>query len=59
MYYKSHAKVISAARHRGYKKIFMLNSAEQEILNALTYKNIEKCSFFQAQISLESYFSCS
>ena len=34
----------------------MLNSAEQEILNAHKYKkNIKK---FQTQISLESYVSC-
>ena len=39
-----------------YETFFMLNSAEQEILNAPKYKNIKKCSFFQAQISLECYF---
>ena len=37
----------------------MLNSADHEILNAYKYKNIKKFSFFQAQISLECYFSCS
>ena len=31
---------------------FMLSSAENEILNAHKYKNINKFSFFQAQISL-------
>ena len=41
------------------KLFFMLNSAEHEILNARKYKNIKKFSFFQAQISLECYFSCS
>ena len=39
------------------KKKNMLNSAEHEILNALKYKNMKKFSFFQAQISLECYFS--
>ena len=43
---------------RGYKRIFMLNSAEHEILNAHKYKNIVKFSILQAQISLECYFSC-
>ena len=38
-------------------KNFMLNSAEHEILNAHKCKNIKKLSFFQAQISLEHYFS--
>ena len=38
---------------------FMLNSAEHEILNARKYKNILKNLHFQAQISLECYFSCS
>ena len=37
-------------------KKFMLNTAEHEILNAHQYKNIEKCRFFQAQISLECFF---
>ena len=45
-------------RTRGYKTFFMLNSAEHEILNAYKYKNIKKLSIFQAQISLECYFSC-
>ena len=40
-------------------KIFMLNSAEHGILNANEYKNIKKFSYFQAQISLERYFSSS
>ena len=43
-------------RPRGYKTIFMLNSVEQEILNAHKYKNIKKFSFFPTQISLECYF---
>ena len=30
----------------GYKKLFMLNSAEHEILNAYKYKNIKKFSLF-------------
>ena len=46
-------------RPRVYKKVFMLNSAEHEILYAHKYKNINKFSFFQAQISLEHYFSSS
>ena len=45
---------------QGYKKNFMLNSAEHEISDAHMYKNIKKkFSFFQAQISLECYFQCS
>ena len=44
---------------RGYKTFFMLNSPEHEILNAHKYENINKVSIFQAQISLECYFSCS
>ena len=44
---------------RGYKTFFMLNSAQHVILNAHKYKSIEKVSIFQAQISLERYFSCS
>ena len=44
---------------RGYKTFFTLNSVEHEILNAHTYKNIKKFSFFQTQISRECYFSCS
>ena len=48
-----------ASRPRGYKTFPMLNSIEHEILNAHKCKNIEKFSFFQAQISLECYFSCS
>ena len=46
-------------RPRGYKTFFMLNSAEHETLNAHHYENIKKFSIFQAQISLECYFSCS
>ena len=38
---------------------FMLNSAEQDILNAYKYTNIQKFHFFQAQESTECYFSCS
>ena len=38
-------------RSREYKKNFMLNSAEHEILKANKYKNIKKISFFQAQMS--------
>ena len=41
------------------KLFFMLNSVEYEILNAYKYKNFKKLSFFQAQISVEGYFSCS
>ena len=45
-----------STRVRGYKTFPMLNSAEHEILNAHTYKNIKKFIIFQAQISLECYF---
>ena len=31
---------------RGYKKIFMLNSAEHEILNAYSYKRYEEIKHF-------------
>ena len=41
----------------GYKTFFMLTSTEHEILNAHSHKNYKKMSFFQAQISLEYYFS--
>ena len=34
-------------RGRGYKKIFMFNSAEHEVLNAHKYKNIQNSAFFQ------------
>ena len=44
---------------QGYKTFFMLNSVEYEILNAHKYENVKKFSIFQAQISLECYFSCS
>ena len=47
------------SRPRGYKTFFILNSVEHEILNAHKYENIKKFSIFQAQISLECYFSCS
>ena len=46
-------------RARGYKTFTMLNSAEHEILNAYKYKTIKKFCSFQAQISVEWYFSCS
>ena len=46
-------------RPRSYNTFFMLKSVEYEILNAHKYINIEKFNFFQAQISLEWYFSCS
>ena len=41
---------------RGYKTFFMLNSVENEILNAHKYNNIKKFSLYSAQISLECYF---
>ena len=41
---------------QGYKKNFVLNSAEHEILNAHQYKNIKKFRIFRTQISLECYF---
>ena len=41
------------------KEVSILNSAEQEILNAHKYKNIKKFSFFQVQISLKCYVFCS
>ena len=46
-------------RRQGYKTFSMLNSIEHGISNAHKCKNIEKSSFFQVQISLECYFSCS
>ena len=49
----------SDIRARGYKTFFVLNSAEHGILSAHKSKNIKKISIFQAQISLECYFSCS
>ena len=52
-------RVTQLTRPRGYKTFFMLNSLEHEILNAHKYENINKVSIFQAQISLECYFSCS
>ena len=36
--------------------VFMLNSAEYEILNAHKHKNIKKFGCFQAHIGLECYF---
>ena len=42
---------------RGYKNFFILNLVEHDILNARKYKNINKFSVFQAQISGEGYFS--
>ena len=42
---------------RGYKTFFVLNSVEHEILNAHKYKNIKKLGLFNAQLSLECYFS--
>ena len=44
-------------RPRGYKTFFVLNSVEHEILNAHKYKNIKKFGLFDAQLSLECYFS--
>ena len=40
---------------QGYKKNFMLNSAEHEISNAHKYKSTKKGSFFQAQVSSENF----
>ena len=42
-------------------KQFRINSADHEILNAHKYKKISRkfWGFFQAQLSLECYFSCS
>ena len=51
--------VCNEIRPRGYKTSLMLNSVEHEILNAHKYENIKKYSIFQAQLSLECYFSCS
>ena len=42
---------------RGYKTFFVLNSVEPGILNAHEYKNIKKFGIFNAQLSLECYFS--
>ena len=39
-------------RARGYRTVFMLNSAEHEMLNAHKYENIKKFCIFQVQISL-------
>ena len=48
-----------SVRPRGYKKKVhaQLSCPEHEISNAFKYKDIKKFSFFQAQISLECYFS--
>ena len=51
--------IIEKDQARSYKTFFMLTSPQHEIVNAHNYKNIKKLSFFQAQISLECYFSCS
>ena len=40
-------------------KEFMLNLAEHEILYAHKYKQYQVIKYFQDQISLECYFSCS
>ena len=54
-----YVKLSLRAWPQGYKTFSMLISTELEILNAHKCKNIEKFIFFQAQISLECYFSCS
>ena len=46
-------------RAQGHKTCFMLNSAEHDISNAHDGENIQKFYDFQAQKSLECYFSCS
>ena len=58
-YSKSMQQLPKFARNwpRGYKIFFILNSVEHEILNAHKYKNIEKFGIFQAQLSLECFFS--
>ena len=48
---------ISRIRAQGYKIFFMLNSIEHKILIACKFENIKKFSIFQAQMSLECYFS--
>ena len=50
---------VITTRSRGYKTVFMLNSAEHEILNAHKCENIKKFGIFQDQISLECYISYS
>ena len=45
-----------ATRPRGYKTFFVLNSVEQEVLNAHKYKNIKKFGLFKAQLSTDYYF---
>ena len=42
---------------RGYITFFMLNSAEHDTLNACMYKKYQEINHFQAQVSLECYFS--
>ena len=42
---------------QGYKTFFMLNLVEHEILNAHKFKNIKEFGLFNAQLSLECYFS--
>ena len=37
----------------------MFNSAEHELINAHKYEYIKNLGFFQAQIGLELFFSCS
>ena len=53
------ASFLNRDHARGYKTFFMLSSAEHEILSAQNLKYIKKFSFFEAQINLECYFSCS
>ena len=55
---KSLSQKLMVIRAQGYKTFFILNSAEHDISKAQKYKNIKKSSIFQAQISLECYFSC-
>ena len=42
---------------QGYKTFFVLNSVEHEILNAHKYKKYQEIRSFNAQLSLECYFS--
>ena len=39
-------------RARDYRTVFMLNSAEHEVLNAHKYENIKKFCIFQVQICI-------
>ena len=59
LYIASLEIIFKATRSRGYKTFFVLNSIEHKILIAHKYENIKKFCIFQAQITLESYFSCS